>query len=101
MTNITNEFGYTRNNLIETIKLAIKASPEAVQFGEENIVGRVPKDHLEAVKKSQSYLCNILARLENGCNQAYVDCIAEGVWSSITTIYYIPSSWGYTSSDMV
>ena len=96
-----NEHGYTRQNLLKGLPYTIGRLPEPVQFGPENVVDRVPKDHARRVTEAQRTLSAILRHIENGAGQGYVDCVAEVIYACEVTVYYVPSSWGYTAADML
>lgn len=95
-----NEYGYTVSELRKTLPETIRRAPEPVQFGPEGVVGRVPKDLAEDVAEAQRTLAVILRRIENGAGQGYVDCVAGTIYKCEVTVYYVPSSWGYTAADM-
>jgi len=98
---MNNEYGYTVQRLRRELPETIKAEAEPIQFGPEWLVGRVPKDHAHTVERLKRTLSVILDRINSGANQAYVDAVAETIYSCEVCIFYIPSSWGYIEADML
>ena len=96
-----NEYNYTVRDLRKSLPDAIRRAPGPVQFGPEGVVDRVPKDHARRVAEAQRTLAAILQRVEGGAGQGYVDCVAATIYACEVTIYYVPSSWGYTAADML
>lgn len=96
-----NAFGYTVQSLRRTIPLAIKVEAQPVQFGPEGIAGRVPAEHYREVEDSKRILKQVLARINGGASQDYVDAVAETILRCETCITYVPSSWGYGPEDML
>ena len=98
---MSNEHGYTVQYLRKMIPLTIEAEAQPIQFGPEWLVGRVPKDHARQVEEAKRTLSMILDRINSGANQAYVDAVAETIYSCEVCIFYIHSSCGYTEADML
>ena len=96
-----NEYDYNVQDLRKCLPEAIRWAPEPVQFGPEGVVNRVPKDHASRVAEAQQTLAAILRHIENGAGQGYIDCVAATIHDCVGTVYYIPSSWGYTAADML
>ena len=98
---MSNEHGYTVQYLRKMIPLTVEGEPEAIQFGPEWIVGCIPKEHARQVEEAKRTLLVILDRINSGANQAYVDAVAETIYSCEVCIFYVHSSSGYTEADML
>ena len=98
---MSNEHGYTVQYLRKMIPLTVEAEAQPIQFGPEWIVGRVPKKHAQQVEEAKRTLLVILARINGGANQAYVDAVAETIYSCEVCIFYVHSSSGCTEADML
>ncbi len=86
---MSNEFGYTLQNIPRLIGAVSRSTPEPAQFGPS--AGMVDAfrlaEHRVAVREFQR-IARKAIRLQS---QAYLDAIAERLWLAETGVFYIPA----------